>query len=225
MRWGTKLPILRFYRESNPWDENMNTSEETHILTKPFMVVALAPVVVLALAGILFVPLLGSMDISRGGWLADLVSSSNNPFIQDFILIIFLYCCLPISAIAMLTSPALTSFLVNRIYPAYTSRSRATLGGWVFLFFYMMFVVVLFFFRFLESLQLMGNTCNFLIPWKSLNFITYLFLILNCLHLNLLPGFLSLVGIALAYSVAMAGRAGAKSDKPRPKHVPPQPVP
>jgi hypothetical protein len=92
----------------------MNKNEQTNIPLKPFMTVAMAPVVVFALANALFLPLVEAFfNFSNGSFLAYLVGSTNNPFIQDFILIIAGMCCLPLSAAAVLIGPALTSFLVQ----------------------------------------------------------------------------------------------------------------
>lgn len=184
----------------------MNTSKEAHIFTKPFMEVAMAPVVVFLLANVLFLPLLVALDISRGGFLADLVSSSRNPFIQDFILIIAGYCCLPVSAIAVLVGPPLTSFIANRKHPTFTDKSKATLGGGVFLAFYAFFLVIVLVLRFIGNFQSMYATYIALTSMKPSFFIPYLAL----RFLDPLPCILTLGGIVLSYSVAIAGRFGAK---------------
>jgi hypothetical protein len=85
---------------------SMNKNEQTNIPLKPFMTVAMAPVVVFALANALFLPLVEAFfNFSNGSFLAYLVASTNNPFIQDFILIIAGMCCLPLSAAAVLIGP------------------------------------------------------------------------------------------------------------------------
>ena len=131
---------------------SMNKNEQTNIPLKPFMKVAMAPVVVFALANALFLPLVDAFfNFSNRSFLANLVASTNNPFIQGFILIVASLCFLPLSAAAVLIGPALTSFFVNLKYPILTSRSGAILCGGVFLFFYTILLDVLLIFRFIEN--------------------------------------------------------------------------
>jgi hypothetical protein len=184
-------------------------NEEPHISKKVFMAVAIAPVVIFALAIALFLPLLGAMEISRGGFLADLVSSSRNPFVQNFILIFAGYCCLPFLAIIALAGPPLTSFIANRKFPVFTNRSRAIRGGGIFLAFNVLFLVILLVFRLIEnypslqgSLITLQSTSSVYVVLSLLGIISYFIDPLLCL--------LSIVGIALSCSVAAAGRYGAQ---------------
>ncbi len=184
----------------------MDKSELKNIPLRTFMAVVMAPVVVFTLANALFLPIVRALDVSPGGFLADLVASTYNPFIQNFILIIASMSCLPLSAAAVLVGPALTSFLVNLKYPFLTSKSRATLCGGVFLAFHTILLVVLLIFRFIVNFQsIYGNTISLssmepsvFTPFMSLKFLAPL------------PCLLSLAGIALSYSVAVAGRLGAR---------------
>jgi len=170
---------------------SMDKSELKNIPLRPFMAVIMAPVVVFALANALFLPIVGALDISRGGFLADMVASTNNPFIQDFILIIASVCCLPLSAAAVLVGPALTSFLLNLKYPMLTSRSRAIWGGVVFFSFYMIFQVIYRVFQ-LISMRL-----------------PIYFALMHLLGLFAPICLSSLAGIVLSCIVAAAGRFGA----------------
>jgi len=191
----------------------MNKNEEPRISMKYFMAVAITPVVIFILGIALFLPLLSALEISRGGFLADLVSSSRNPFVQDFILIFASYCCLPFSAIIALVGPPLTSFLANRKYPVFTNRSRAILGGGVFLAFNVLFLAFLLVFRLIEkfpsfqsSLITLQSTSSVYVVLSLLGMISYFIDPLLCL--------LSLVGIALSCSVAAAGWYGAQRGIP-----------
>jgi hypothetical protein len=190
-------------------------NKETHIPMKYFMAVAIAPVVIFALAIALFLPLLGALEISRGGFLAELVSSSRNPFVQNFILIFAGYCCLPFLAIIALAGPPLTSFIANRKYPVFTNRSRAILGGGIFLAFNALFLVILLVFRLIEkfpsfqgSLITLQSTSSVYVVSSLLGIISYFIDPLLCL--------LSIVGIALSCSVAAAGRYGAQRGSLKP---------
>ena len=170
------------------------------------MAVTMAPVVVFALANAFFLPIVGALDVSRGGFLADLIASTYNPFIQDFILIIASMCCLPLSAAAVLFGPALTSFFVNLEYPFLTSKSRAILCGGVFLSFYTILLVVLLIFRFIDNFQSIYSNTISLSSMEPSVFTPFMIL----KFLDPLPCLLSLAGIALSYSVAVAGRLGAQ---------------
>jgi hypothetical protein len=190
-------------------------NKETHIPMKYFMAVAIAPVVIFALAIALFLPLLGALEISRGGFLAELVSSSRNPFVQNFILIFAGYCCLPFLAIIALAGPPLTIFIANRKYPVFTNRSRAILGGGIFLAFNALFLVILLVFRLIEkfpsfqgSLITLQSTSSVYVVSSLLGIISYFIDPLLCL--------LSIVGIALSCSVAAAGRYGAQRGSLKP---------
>jgi hypothetical protein len=184
----------------------MDKNEPKNIPLKPFMAIAMAPVVVFALANVLFLPIVGALDISRGGFLADLIASTDNPFIQDFILIIAGMCCLPLSAATVLIGPALTSFIVNLKYPISTSRSRAILCGGVFLFFYTILLDLLLIFRFIENVPSFYSNFMALSSMEPSVFTPFMFLS----FLDPLPCLLSFAGIALSYSVAVAGRFGAQ---------------
>ncbi len=174
---------------------------------KPFMTVAMAPVVVFALANALFLPLVKAFfNISSGSFLAYLVASTNNPFIQDFILIIAFLCILPLSAAAVLIGPAMTSFFINLKYPISTSRSRAILCGGVFLSFHIILMDVLLIFRFIDNAPSIFSNYMSLSSMEPSVFTP--FMILS--FLDPLPCLLSFAGITLACSVAVAGRFGAQ---------------
>jgi hypothetical protein len=186
---------------------SMNKNEQTRIPLNPFMKVAMAPVVIFALSNILLLPLVEAFfNFSNGSFLAYLVASTNNPFIQDFILIVAIMCFLPLSAAAVLIGPALTSFLVNLKCPISTSRSRAILCGGVFLFFYMILLDVLLIFRFTDNFQSIYGNYISLSSMKSSVFTP--FMVLS--FLDPLPCLLTIAGITLSYSVAVAGRFGAQ---------------
>jgi hypothetical protein len=185
----------------------MNKNEQTNIPLKPFMTVAMAPVVVFGLANALFLPLVEAFfNFSNGSFLADLVASTYNPFIQGFMLIIAGMCCLPLSGATVLMGPALTSLLVNLKYPTLTSRSRAILYGGVFLFFYTILLDVLLIFRFIENVPSFYSNYMALSSMEPSVFTPFMFLS----FLDPLPCLLSFAGIALSYSVAVAGRFGAQ---------------
>ena len=186
---------------------SMNKNEQTNIPLKPFMKAAMAPVVVFALANALFLPLVEAFfNFSNGSFLANLVASTNNPFIQDFILIVAGMCFLPLSAAAVLIGPALTSFFVNLKYPILTSRSGAIFCGGVFLSFYLILLDVLLIFRFIENVPSFYSNYMALSSMEPSVFTPFMFLS----FLDPLPCLLSIAGIALSYSVAVAGRFGAQ---------------
>lgn len=185
----------------------MNKNEQTNIPLKLFLTVVMAPVVVFALANALFLPLVEAFfNFSNKSFLASLVASTNNSFIQDFILIIVGMCFLPLSAAAVLIGPALTSFLVNLKYPISTSRSRAILCGGVFLFFHTILLDVLLFFRFMDNVPSIYSNYISLSSMEPSVFTPFMFLS----FLDPLPCLLSIAGITLSYSVAVAGRFGAQ---------------
>jgi hypothetical protein len=187
----------------------MNKNEQTKIPLKPFMTVAMAPVVVFVLSNTLFLPLAEAFfNFSNGSFLAYLVASTNNPFIQEFILIVAHMCFLPLSAAAVLTGPALTSFLVNLKYPISTSRSRAILCGGVFLFFYIILLDVLLIFRFVDNFQSIYGNYISLSSMKPSVFTPLMILS----FLDPLPCLLTIAGITLSYSVAVAGRFGVQKN-------------
>jgi hypothetical protein len=184
-------------------------NEEIRIPRKSFAAVAIAPVMIFGLAMALFLPLISAMEISRGGFLAELMSSTRNPFVASFILIFAGYCCLPFLAFIALAGPPLTSFIANRKYPVFTNRSRAILGGGIFLAFNVLFLVILLVFRLIEkfpsfqgSLTTLQSPASVYVVNGLLEIVGYFIDPLLCL--------LSIVGIVLSASVAAAGRFGAK---------------
>jgi hypothetical protein len=194
----------------------MDKNELKNIPLRPFMAVAMAPVVVFALANVMFLPLVEAFfNFSNGSFLADLVASTYNPFIQDFILIIAGMCCLPLLAAAVLIGPALTSFMMNLKYPVLTNRPRAVLSGIVFLFFDALFLIILFIFRFMENLPSIYSSYLSLSTMKPSIFTPFMFLS----FLDPLPCLGFLAGIMLSCSVAVAGRFGAQKGSMRLKRT------
>jgi len=186
----------------------MDKNEQANIPLRPFMAVTMAPVVVFALANLFFLPVVASMINFDDSFLNDLLVAHpiNNPYIVDLIFIILGYLCLPFSVIAVLVGPPLTSFLVNLKYPAFTNKSRAILGGGVFLSFHALLLIVLLIFRFMGNLPSIYSSYLFLSSMKPSFFTPFMFL----RFLDPLPCLLSFTGIALSCSIAIAGRFGAK---------------
>jgi len=180
------------------------------------MAVAMAPVMAFALANVIFLPFVEAFfNFSNGSFLAYLVASTYNPFIQDFILIIAGMCCLPILAAAVLIGPALTSFMVNLKYPVLTNRPRAILSGIVFLFFHAIFLIILLIFRFMGNLPSIYSSYISLTSMKPSVFTPFMFLS----FLDPLPCLGFLAGIMLSCSVAVAGRFGAQKGSVRHKRT------
>jgi hypothetical protein len=184
----------------------VDKKEPKNIPLKPFMAVAMVPVVVFALANVLFLPIVGALDVSRGGFLADLIASTGNPFIQGFILIVASMCCLPLSAAVVLIGPALTSYMVNLRYPVLTNRPRAILSGIVFFFCHTIFLIILLVFRFIDNIPSIYSNYISLTSMDPSVFTPFMFLS----FLDPLPCLGFLAGIVLSCSVAIAGRFGAQ---------------
>ena len=110
------------------------------------MAASLAPVVAFALANALFLPLAGIMTDFSNSFLADMLYSVNNSLISRLIVVVFML-FIPITAVAVLVSPGLTSFVVNLKYRILTNRSRAIWSGIVFFFFHSILLIILIIFR------------------------------------------------------------------------------
>ncbi len=187
----------------------LNMDDETHLPTKPFLAAAFAPVVVFVLGNALLLPLLSALEISRGGFLADLIRSSGNPYIQNLILIIAGFCCLPFSAFVVLAGPPLTSFLANRKYPVFTDRFRAILGGGVFLGFNSILVIIVLVLRRIDGFQSLWEGLAILQSKSPLHVTMGLQRIISY-FLDPLPCLLAFAGMALSGSVGLAGWYGAR---------------
>jgi hypothetical protein len=187
----------------------LNMDDETHLPVKPFLAVAIAPVVVFVLGNALLLPLLSALEISRGGFLADLIRSSGNPYIQDLILIIAGFCCLPFSAFVVLAGPPLTSFLANRKYPVFTDRFRAILGGGIFLGLNSILVIIVLVLRRIDGFQSLWEGLVIL-QVKSPFHVTMGLQRIISYFLDPLPCLLAFAGMALSGSVGLAGWYGAR---------------
>ena len=120
----------------------MDKTEKPKTRLLPFIAASMAPAVVFALAFALFLPIAGAMIDLNSSFLGSLLSSINNPLVSRLILVVFML-FLPITAVAALVSPALTSFIVNLKYSIMMNWLRAILGGIVFFFFYAILLVIL----------------------------------------------------------------------------------
>jgi hypothetical protein len=192
----------------------MNTNEETPIPRKRFLAVVLVPVVVFVLANALFLPVVISLTDSEGGLLNNwlIAHPTNNPYIINLIYIVWGGFCLPVSALAVLVGPLLTSFLVNRKYPVFTNRSRAILGGGIFLAFHTIFLIILLVFR-LSDNGLFSSIQSFLVTLQSTAPMEIRVITLGEIlsrFLDPLLCLLTLGGIALSCGVAATGRFGAR---------------
>ena len=187
----------------------LNTDDETHLPTKPFLIAALAPVVIFVLGNALLLPLLSVLEISRGGFLADLIRSSGNLYIQDLLLIIAGFCCLPFSAFVVLAGPPLTSFLANRKYPVFTDRFRAILGGGFFVGFIGILGIIVLVLRRIDRFQSLWEGLVIL-QGKSPFHLTMGLQRIISYFLDPLPCLLAFAGMALSGSVGLAGWFGTR---------------
>jgi hypothetical protein len=123
----------------------MDKNDQTKPPLLPFLAAAAAPVVAFALANALFLPLtVGMMDFGDS-FLADLIPA-NIPG-SGYLIVAFLVLLFPILAAAVVVGPALTSFIVNLIYPILTNWSRAIWCGVVFFFIHLILLIILLIFR------------------------------------------------------------------------------
>jgi hypothetical protein len=164
----------------------------------PFMAAALAPVVTFALANALFLPLtLGMLDFSNS-FLVDLIPK-NIPG-GGYLFAAFLVLLFPILAAGVIIGPALTSFIVNLIYPILTNWPRAIWSGFVFFFIHLILLIILLIVR---------NTPLFPTPEANYPFSTPAFNPFPTYAIDPLAigGFLA--GFVLSCSVTLFGRLGA----------------
>jgi hypothetical protein len=168
----------------------MDKNEQTKPSLLPFMAAALAPVVTFALANALFLPLIVGMMDFGDSFLADLIPT-NIPG-GGYLMAALLVLLFPIAGAAVLVGPALTSFIVNLIFPVLTNRRTAIWSGIVFLIFHTIFLVVLLVFRFFDLNRSLNDPGTIL----RVFFDPLVYLLL-------------LAGLVLACSVALFGRLGA----------------
>jgi hypothetical protein len=171
----------------------MDKNERKNIPLIPFMAAALAPVVAFVLANALFLPLIvGMMDFSNGNGLFAKLLPSNIPG-SGYLMAALLVLLFPIAGAAVVVGPALTSFIVNLIFPVLTNRRTAIWSGIVFLIFHTIFQVVLLVFLFFDQNRSFNGPGTIL--WVIFDPRTYLLL---------------LAGLVLACSVAIFGWLGAR---------------
>lgn len=123
----------------------MDKNEQKNTPLMPFMAVAVAPVVAFALANALFLPLALAMVDFGDSFLANLIPSKIPG--SGYLMVLVLVLLFPITAAVVLVSPALTSFIMNLIYPILTNRPRAIWSGIVFFFFHSILLIILLVFR------------------------------------------------------------------------------
>jgi hypothetical protein len=164
----------------------------------PFLAAAIAPVLAFALANILFLPYaLAMMDFSNS-FLMKLIPrdipGSGYPIIALLVLLF------SILAAFVLLGPALTSFVVNLIYPILANWSRAFLSGVVFFFSHLIMLIILLLVR---NVPLFPQPYpDYPIPPPGVGPIYF--------PIDPLPFAGLLAGIVLACSVAIFGWLGAR---------------
>ncbi|HEY5270653.1 MAG TPA: hypothetical protein VII97_09975 [Anaerolineales bacterium] len=123
----------------------MDKNEQKNPPLMLFMAAALAPVVAFALANALFLPLVLGMEDFGDSFLVNLIPS-NIPG-SGYLMAVVLVLLFPITAAAVLVGPALTSFIVNLIFPILTNWPRAIWCGVVFFFIHLILLIILLVFR------------------------------------------------------------------------------
>ena len=169
----------------------MDKNERKNIPLMPFIAASLAPVVAFALANALFLPLTMGMTNFSDSFLVDLIPT-NIPG-GGYLMVALLVILFPIAGATVLIGPALTSFIVNLIYPILTNWSRAIWCGVVFFFIHLILLIILLFFR---NIPLFPTTeTNYPFPTPAIDPLT-------------IAGLLA--GFVLSCSVTLFGWLGAR---------------
>jgi hypothetical protein len=168
----------------------MDKNEQKNIPLRPSMAVAVAPVVAFALANALFLPLALAVADFGDSFLVNLIPS-NIPG-SGYLMVLVLVLLFPITAAAVLVSPALTSFIANLICPILTNKPRAIWSGIVFFFFYSILLIILIVFR---NLPLLPTPANYPFPTSAIDPLAIIGL---------------LAGVVLSCSVTIFGWLGTR---------------
>jgi len=147
-------------------------------------VAAGAPVVAFASVSALFLAVAGTAVGFGDSALAGVVAKAGNILIS-YLVVLVVMSLVPVLAGAALIAPALTSLLANLKWPALTNWSRAAFSGLIFLLCYTVLLIALLVYRY----------TSFHVGLTIYDPLAYLGL---------------LAGIALAGSVAIFGRLGAR---------------
>jgi uncharacterized membrane protein (DUF485 family) len=107
-----------------------------------FLAVSIAPVLAFVVSNALFLPIALAMADFSNSFVAEMLTSVNNTLVSYFITAIFVV-LVPITAVIVLISPPLTSFLLNRKHPFLMSLPRVIWSGVVFFFFHSILLLLL----------------------------------------------------------------------------------
>lgn len=124
----------------------MDQHEPKKIPLMTFIGVSVAPFLAFVLANVLFLPIAMSMINFSDSFLAELLYPINNPLTSRLVMVLFML-LLPITAIIVLVSPPLTSFLVNRRLPVLTNTPRVLWSAGVFFLLHSILLTVLLVYR------------------------------------------------------------------------------
>jgi hypothetical protein len=147
-------------------------------------VASVAPVLAFVLASAPFIAVVATLLDFGGSSLARAVSATGYPML-NYLTVAVLILLAPVLAGAVLVGPAVASALMNLKWPALTNWSRAGFAGLIFFLFYIVLLIALLVYRY----------TSFHVGLTIYDPLAYLGL---------------LAGIALAGSVAIFGRLGAR---------------
>jgi hypothetical protein len=176
--------------EVKPGKQNVDQTLQSSISSVRFGAIALAPVVAFGFTNLVFIPVAAILIDSSNPMLASLLMPFSNIMIRYFVMSLCLL-SVPVLFVAVLASPALTSFVANAKFPVASTWRMAMSSGIVFLFFHTILLVILIVFR---NSTLPPMPANYPFPRPAIDPLAMMGL---------------LAGVVMSCSVTIFGRLGS----------------
>ena len=177
--------------EVKPGSLNAGQALQSSIFSIRFGTIALAFVVAFGLTNLVFLPLVAILVDSSNPMLGSLLAPFNNMMIRYLVMDLCLL-SVPVLFVAVLASPALTSFVANAKFPVASTWRMAMLSGIVFFFFHTILLIILIVFR---NSTITPTTANYPFPRPAIDALAVLGL---------------LAGVVMSCSVTIFGWLGAR---------------